>query len=189
MARSSLSSSPSEFSSAKGNEGGGGESSDEDSERKTKRANDGVDGGTKGDDAFTGSGEGGGQCDSSLSITGSSPKTQGLGLEQSSLTQFLGTIRMAPTMVTKVVRPIASTPIPIVSKPVEGAITLSSLCHGKKATLLTVGDRPQQLPITAGGGYLFSFLCPCPFSISVGENGQLNNPAKGTAYQEQQLAP
>uniref|UniRef100_A0A674MFU1 Protein capicua homolog n=1 Tax=Takifugu rubripes TaxID=31033 RepID=A0A674MFU1_TAKRU len=150
--------------------------SDEDSERKTKRANDGVDGGTKGDDAFTGSGEGGGQCDSSHSITGSSPKTQGLGLEQSSLTQFLGTIRMAPTMVTNVVRPIASTPIPIVSKPVEGAITLSSLCHGKKATLLIGGGKPQQLPITAGGGYLFSFLCPCPFRISVGGNGLLNNP-------------
>lgn len=155
MARSSLSSSPSEFSSAKGNEGGGGESSDEDSERKTKRANDGAVGGTKGDDAFTGSGKGGGQCDSSLSITGSSPKTQGLGLEQSSLTQFLGTIRMAPTMVTNLVRPIASTPIPIVSKPVEGAITLSSLCHGKNATLLIRGGRPQQLPIIAGGGYLF----------------------------------
>lgn len=92
VARSSLSSSPSEFSSAKGNEGGGGESSDEDSERKTKRANDGVDGGTKGDDAFTGSREGGGQCDSSLYITGSSPNTQGLGLEQPSLTQFLGTV-------------------------------------------------------------------------------------------------
>lgn len=74
MARSSLSSSPSDFSSAKGNEGGGGESSDEDPERKTKRANDGVDGGTKGNDAFTGSGEGGGQCDSPLSNTGSHPK-------------------------------------------------------------------------------------------------------------------
>lgn len=186
VARSSLSSSPSEFSSAKGNEGGGGESSEEDSKKKTKRANDGVDGGTKGDDALAGRGEEGGQCDSSLSMTDSSSKTQislarGLGLEQSGLTQFLGTIRMAPTMVTNVVKPIASTPIPIASKPVEAAITLSSLCHGKKATLLIGGGRPQQLPITTGGGYLFSFLCPCPFSITVGVHRLLNNKAMGTA--------
>lgn len=164
MARSSLSSSPSEFSSAKGNEGGGGESSgDEDSEMKTKRAHDGVDGGSKGDDALAGRGEESGQCDSSVSSPGSSSITQtpfarGLGLEQSGLTQFLGTVPMAPTMVTNVVRPIASTPIPIASKPVEGAVTLSSLCNGKKATLLFGGGRPQQLPITAGGGYLFLFL-------------------------------
>lgn len=164
VARSSLSSSPSEFSSAKGNEGGGRESSgEEDSERKTKRANDALDGGSKGDDAFAGRGEEGIQRGSCLSITGSSSKTQtplaqGLGLEQLGLTQFLGTVRLAPTMVTNVVRPIASTPIPIASKPVEGAVTLSSLCHVKEATLLIGGDRPQQLPVTAGGGYLFSFL-------------------------------
>lgn len=164
VARSSLSSSPSEFSSAKGNEGRGRESSsEEDSERKTKRANDALDGGSKGDDAFAGRGEEGIQRGSCLSITGSSSKTQtplaqGLGLEQLGPTQFLGTVRLAPTMVTNVVKPIASTPIPIASKPVEGVVTLSSLCHVKEATLLIGGDRPQQLPVTAGGGYLFSFL-------------------------------
>lgn len=163
MARSSLSSSPSEFCSAKGNEGGRESSGEEDSERKTKRANDAVDGGSEGDDAFAGRGEEGRQHGSCLSIIGSSSTTQtplarGPGLEQLGLTQFLGTICLAPTMVTNVVRPIASTPIPIASKPVEGAVTLSSLCHVKKPTLLIGGGRPQQLPITSGGGYLFSFL-------------------------------
>lgn len=160
MARSSLSSSPSEFSSAKGNEGGGRESSaEEDSEKKTKTANDAVDGGSKGDDAFAGRGEDSRQRGYCFSETGSSSKTQTpLGLDQLGLTQFLGTVCLAPTMVTNVVRPIASTPIPIARKPVEGAVTLSSLCHGKKAPLLTGGGRPQQLLITAGGGYLFLFL-------------------------------
>lgn len=163
-ALSSLSSSPSEFGSAKGNEGGGRKSSgEEDSERKTKRANDAVDGGSKGDDAFAGRGEEGRQRGSSLFITGSPSKTQtpiarGPGLEQLGLTQVLGTVCLAPTTVTNVVRPIASTPIPIASKLVEGAVTHSSLCHVKKATLLVGGGRSQQLPITAGGGYLFSFL-------------------------------
>lgn len=163
VARSSVSSSPSEFSSAKGNEGGGRESSgEEDSERKTKRANDAVDG-SKGDDAFAGRGEEGRQRGSCLSITGSSSTTQtplakGPGSEHLGLTHFPGTVRLAPTMVTNVVRPIASTPLPIASKPVEGAVTLSSLCHVKKATLLIGGGRPQQLPVTGGGGYLFSFL-------------------------------
>lgn len=161
VARSSLSSSPAEFSSAKENEGGGKESSgEEDTERKTKKASDAVDGGSKGDDAFAGRGEEGRQRGSCLSGTGSSSKTltpfaRGPGLEQLGLTQFLG---LAPTMVTNVVRPIASTPIPIASKPVEGAATLSSLSQVKKATLLIGGGRPQQLPIIAGGGYLFSFL-------------------------------
>lgn len=73
---------------------------------------------------------------------------------------------MAPTMVTNVVRPIASTPIPIASKPVEGAITLSSLPQDKKATLLIGGGGPQQLPIAAGGGYLSSSSSPGPVSVT-----------------------
>ncbi|XP_038580183.1 protein capicua homolog isoform X2 [Micropterus salmoides] len=154
VARSSLpSSSPSmphsNSTSAKGNGGGGG--GEEGSERKRTR---GTDGGEEGSEGGSKSEEGsgrGGQSVSSLSITGSTSSTQApLALAQQGLTQVLGTARMAPTMVTNVVRPIASTPIPITSKPVEGAVTLSSHAQDKKATLLIGGGGPQQLPITAG---------------------------------------
>lgn len=76
VVRSSLSSSPSEFSSTKGNGGGRDSSGEEDSERKTKRANDAVDGGSKGDDTFAGRGEEGRRRGHCLSITGSSSKSQ-----------------------------------------------------------------------------------------------------------------
>lgn len=81
------------------------------------------------------------------------------------LTQVLGGVRPAPTVVTNVVRPVASTPIPIASKPVEGAITLSSLPQ-EKATLLIGGGGAQHLPITAGGGYLSSSSPPGPVSVT-----------------------
>ncbi|XP_023250591.1 protein capicua homolog isoform X2 [Seriola lalandi dorsalis] len=165
VARSSLPSSspsipPSDSTSSKGNgagEGGGGGAEDG-SERKRKRGTDGgeegSEGGPKREETAAGGGEGGGgggQGVSSLSITGSTSSSQvPLTLAQQGLTQVLGGVRMAPTMVTNVVRPIASTPIPIASKPVEGAVTLSSHPQDKKATLLIGGGGSQQLPITAG---------------------------------------
>ncbi|XP_041663915.1 protein capicua homolog isoform X2 [Cheilinus undulatus] len=164
MARSSLpSSSPSiphsDSTSSKGNSsGGGGGGGEEGSERKRKRGTDGgEDGseeGSKREETAAGGGDGGGGGGlgvSSLSITGSSSNTQApLTLTQSGLTQVLSTVRMAPTMVTNVVRPIASTPIPIASKAVEGTVPLGCLPQDKKTTLLIGGGGPQQLPVTAG---------------------------------------
>ncbi|XP_076610256.1 protein capicua homolog isoform X2 [Chaetodon auriga] len=161
VARSSLpSSSPSiphsDSTSAKGNGGGGGGGGGEEgSERKRKRGTDGgeegSEGGSKREETAAYGGEGGGQGISTLSISGSASSTQApLTLAQQGLTQVLGAVRMAPTMVTNVVRPIASTPIPIASKPVEGAVTLSSLPQDKKAALLIGGGGPQQLPVSAG---------------------------------------
>ncbi|XP_071355433.1 protein capicua homolog isoform X2 [Trachinotus anak] len=167
VARSSLPSSspsipPSDSTSSKGNGtgggGGGGGGAEDGSERQRKRGTDGgeegSEGGPKREETAAGGGEGGGgggQGVSSLSITGSTSSTQvPLTLAQQGLTQVLGAVRMAPTMVTNVVRPIASTPIPIASKPVEGAVTLSSLPQDKKATLLIGGGGPQQLPVSAG---------------------------------------
>lgn len=98
---------------------------------------------------------------SPVSVVASAPGTPGppLTLVQPALTQVLGAVRVAPTVVTNVVRPIASTPIPIASKPLEGAVTLSSLAPEAKATLLIgSGGGAQQLPIAAGGGYLSSVL-------------------------------
>uniref|UniRef100_A0A8P4FZN1 Capicua transcriptional repressor a n=1 Tax=Dicentrarchus labrax TaxID=13489 RepID=A0A8P4FZN1_DICLA len=130
----------------------------------------GSEGVSKREETAAGGGEGGGgggQGVSSLSIAGLTSSTEApLALAQQGLTQVLGAVRMAPTMVTNAVRPIASTPIPIASKPVEGAVTLSSLPQDKKATLLIGGGGPQQLPITAGGGYLSSSSSPGPVSVT-----------------------
>ncbi|XP_069372152.1 protein capicua homolog isoform X1 [Paralichthys olivaceus] len=173
VSRSSLPSSspsipPSDSTSSRGNGAGGAEDG---SERKRKRGTDGgeegSEGGTKREETVAGGGEGGGQGASSLSITSSTPSTQPpVTVAQQGVTQVLGTVRTAPTVVTNVVRPIASTHIPIASKPAEGAATLSALPHEKKATILIGGGGPQQLPITAGGGYLSSSSSPGPVSVT-----------------------
>nr|XP_046183514.1 protein capicua homolog isoform X4 [Oncorhynchus gorbuscha] len=116
--------------STKGNTGG---STGESSERKRKR---GMEGGEEGSGESK-RGGGGGQVPSN-SIPGSAPITSTPALGYG-LTQVLGAVRMAPTMVTNVVCPIASTPIPITSKPMEGHIALSALPGEKKATLLIGG--------------------------------------------------
>ncbi|XP_034456694.1 protein capicua homolog isoform X1 [Hippoglossus hippoglossus] len=185
---------PADSTSSKGNGAGGAEDG---SERKRKRGTDGgeegSEGGTKREETAAGGGEGGGA--SSLSITLSTPSTQPLvTVAQQGVTQVFGTVRIAPTVVTNVVRPIASTPIPIASKPVEGAITLSALSQDKKATLLIGGGGPQQLPITAGGGYLSSSSPPGPVSVTpVGGSSLVTSLVLGgsfpAAHPVQVLAP
>ncbi|KAM9838646.1 protein capicua homolog [Aulostomus maculatus] len=179
VARSSLpSSSPpiphSDSTSVKRNGGGGAEDG---SERKSKKGADAGEEGSEGGSVREETeGGGGGQGVSSLSIAGSASSTQ------QGVTQVLSAIRMAPTMVTNVVRPIASTPIPIASKPVEGAVTLSSLPQDKKAALLIGASGPQQLPITAGGGYLSSSSSSSPGLVSVtplGDRGLVTSLALG----------
>ncbi|KAM7373567.1 hypothetical protein PAMP_008409 [Pampus punctatissimus] len=199
VARSSLPSfSPSiahsDSTSAKGNSGGGGGGgrgggAENGSESKRKRDTDtgeeGSQGGSIRHEAANG-GEGGGQGVSSLSIAGSAsgaqaPLTQGV-------TQVVGAVRMAPTMVTNVVRPIASTPVPIASKPAEGVVTLSSLPQDKTATLLIGGGGPQQLPITAGGGYpssssSSSSSSPGPVSVTpMGGSGLVTSLVLGGSF-------
>ncbi|KAM9419612.1 protein capicua homolog isoform 2-T2 [Salvelinus alpinus] len=127
--------------STKGNTGG---STGESSERKRKR---GMEGGEEGSGESK-RGGGGGQVPSN-SIPGSAPFTSTPALGYG-LTQVLGAVRMAPTMVTNVVCPIASTPIPITSKPMEGPIALSALPGEKKATLLIGGPGAVGGPISAG---------------------------------------
>ncbi|KAK9958025.1 hypothetical protein ABG768_012207 [Culter alburnus] len=66
-----------------------------------------------------------------------------------------GTVRMAPTIVTNVVRPITSTPIPIASKPVDGGVAVGTLPpDGKPKLLIGAGG--------AGGGGYFSSSSPKP---------------------------
>uniref|UniRef100_UPI0037E8C84F protein capicua homolog isoform X2 n=1 Tax=Semicossyphus pulcher TaxID=241346 RepID=UPI0037E8C84F len=193
VARSSLpSSSPSiphsDSTSSKGNSGGGGGGGGGGGEEgKRKRGTDGgeegSEGGSKRAETAAVGGEGGLGV-SSLSIAGSTSGSQApLSLAQQGLTQVLGAVRMAPTMVTNVVRPIASTSIPIASKPAEGAVPLSSLPQDKKAALLMGGGGPQQLPINAGGGYLSSSSSPGPVSVTpLGGSGLVTSLVLGGSF-------
>ncbi|XP_068188470.1 protein capicua homolog isoform X2 [Antennarius striatus] len=164
-----------------GGEGGGGEEGNR--RRAADKGEKGSDGESKGEQAAAASG-GGGQGVNSLTIVGSTSNSQvPHSLAQQRLTQVLGTVHMAPTVVTNVVRPIASTPIPIASKSVEGAITLSSLAQDKKATLVIGEGGVQQLPITAGGGYLSSSSSPGPVSVTpLGGSGLVTNLVLGGSY-------
>ncbi|KTF92175.1 hypothetical protein cypCar_00033687, partial [Cyprinus carpio] len=66
-----------------------------------------------------------------------------------------GTVRMAPTVVTNVVRPITSTPISIASKPVDGGVAVGTLPpDGKPKLLIGAGG--------AGGGGYFPSSSPKP---------------------------
>lgn len=97
-------------------------------------------------------------------------------MAQQGLTQVLGAVRTSPTMVTNVVRPIASTPE-------EGAVTGNSLPQDKKAALLIGGGGPQQLPIAAGGGYLSSSSSPGPVSVTpVGGSGLVTSLVLGGSF-------
>lgn len=59
-----------------------------------------------------------------------------------------GAVRMAPTIVTNVVRPITSTPIPIASKLADGGMAVGTLpLDGKSKLLIGAGG-------AAGGGYI-----------------------------------
>ncbi|XP_037549425.1 protein capicua homolog [Nematolebias whitei] len=148
--------------SVKANGEGGG--ADDGAETKKKGVEEGSEGETRREEAAGGGG--GGQ---------SVPVAQGF-------THVLGGVRPTPTVVTNVVRPIASTPIPIASKPVEGAITLSSLPQ-EKATLLIGGGGAQHLPITAGGGYLSSSSPPGPVSVtSVGGSSLVTSLVLGGSF-------
>lgn len=170
---------------AKGNVGGG--SAEDVSERKTRRSTDGEeegsDGGSKREETAAAAGEADvdGQV-VSLSIAASTPNTMApLPLAHQGLTQVLSAVRMAPTVVTNVVRPIASTPISIASKPLEGAVTLSP--QDKKATLLIGGGGSQQLPVTTGGGYSSSSSSPSPVSVSiVGGSGLVTSLVLGGSF-------
>ncbi|XP_034401690.1 protein capicua homolog isoform X2 [Cyclopterus lumpus] len=159
VARSSLpSSSPStphsDSTSAKWNGGGGG-GGDEGSEKKRKRdgGEEGSEGRSKREEAAADGGRGGGGGGGVSSLptavwTSSGPAP--LALAQKGLTQVLGAVHTAPTMVTNVVRPVASMPVLMASKPVEGAVAGNSQPQDKKATLLHGEGGPQHLPIAAG---------------------------------------
>nr|XP_057902573.1 protein capicua homolog isoform X2 [Doryrhamphus excisus] len=138
---------------AKRSAGGERGAADEECERKRKKEA-GEEGSTGGSMRGEAAGGGGGQGITFLPITAGTQPPQGV-------TQFLSA---TPATVANVVRPIASTPLPISSTPVEGAVTLSSPPQDKTATLLIGGG--QQLPISTGGGYLSSTSSPGTVTVA-----------------------
>ncbi|XP_046874748.1 protein capicua homolog isoform X1 [Hypomesus transpacificus] len=146
--------------------GGSTDSSEKKRKKGMEAGEEGSGGSKRGVEAAGGGKVGGGQIpadSSSGSVLNTlPPPTLGHGFNQ-----VLGAVCVAPTIVTNVVRPITSTPIPIVSKPMEGPVALSALPQ-EKATLLIGGAGAGGGTITAGGGYLSS---TSPNLVSVGGVG------------------
>ncbi|KAJ0003529.1 hypothetical protein NQD34_008627 [Periophthalmus magnuspinnatus] len=146
VSRSSLpSSSPSsshpDSSSGQGSTGQGEEGSDKIRSRGTDGGQDAGERGPKSEHTSLASGDGTEQVVGSQALSTFCPQVLGM--------------KTAPTMVTSVVRPIASTPVPIASKPADSTVRGKMDSKDKKLTLLVGGGGSHQ-PVTAGGGYLSS---------------------------------
>ncbi|XP_042345218.1 protein capicua homolog isoform X2 [Plectropomus leopardus] len=185
----SLSSYPSSKRHDEGRSGGGGFS-----DHRRKERGEG-----EGKDTFGGEGGGGVQATSlSLSSGQSVISTSPAGGHPSSSVGSLGgnpplgigAVRVASTVVTNVMRPVISTPLPIASKPRDGGT--SSSPHPPERKSLTPHQQPQLLigsgagggaPAT-GGGY-YSSSSPNPVGAGVGPGGVVTNLVLGGALSAQ----
>ncbi|KAL4616808.1 hypothetical protein GN956_G22040, partial [Arapaima gigas] len=187
------------------------EGSGNSSERKRKRGLDsgggGGAGGSGGPKDGIGAGEGGMAHSLSLSsssqsvitssVTSAPPPSSTASL---GLTPLLGmgTVRMASTVVTNVVRPVVSTPVPIASKPREGGAASSPLPPDRKPA----PPQPQQAQLligaagggggaAAGGGY-YSSSSPNPVVTGTsggGQGGLVTNLVLGGTFPAQLITP
>lgn len=148
---------------------------------------------TKG--AFLGE-DGGGVQATSFSLSSGQPlvSTSPAGATLSSSVSSLGanpllgvgTVRVASTVVTNVMRPVISTPLPIASKPRDGGTSSSPLPPERKS--LTPQQQPQLLIGTGGGaaatgvGY-YSSSSPNP--VGSGPGGVVTNLVLGGALSAQ----
>uniref|UniRef100_A0A3Q3X5U0 Protein capicua homolog n=1 Tax=Mola mola TaxID=94237 RepID=A0A3Q3X5U0_MOLML len=116
----------------------------------------------------------GGTPSSSISSLGANPATG------------IGAIRVASTVVTNVMRPVISTPLPIASKPREGGT--SSSPHPPERKSLTPQQQPQLLigsgggAAATGGGYYSS---SSPHPVGAGPGGLVTNLVLGGALSAQ----
>lgn len=102
----------------------------------------------------------------------------------------IGAVRVASTVVTNVMRPVISTPLPIASKPRDGGT--SSSPHPPERKSLTPQQQPQLLigsgsgggAAAAGGGY-YSASSPNPVGAGVGPGGVVTNLVLGGALSAQ----
>ncbi|XP_070823584.1 protein capicua homolog isoform X3 [Chaetodon trifascialis] len=102
----------------------------------------------------------------------------------------IGAVRVASTVVTNVMRPVISTPLPIASKPRDGGT--SSSPHPPERKSLTPQQQPQFLigsgagggATSTGGGY-YSSSSPNPVGAGVGPGGVVTNLVLGGALSAQ----
>ncbi|XP_066530289.1 protein capicua homolog [Hoplias malabaricus] len=160
------------------------ESKGESTERKRKQDTEGGEqkGGHnegKGGGGGTGGGGGGGQVPSQShpsSVTGlnATPSTE------PAVSQVLGAVRTAPTVVTNVVRPVTSTRVPIASKPIEGGVTIGASPTDGKAKLPVSAGGTSGGGTLSGGGY-FPSSSPKP----AGQGGLVTGLVLGGAFPNQ----
>uniref|UniRef100_A0A7N6BZB5 Protein capicua homolog n=1 Tax=Anabas testudineus TaxID=64144 RepID=A0A7N6BZB5_ANATE len=155
--------------------------------------------GRKGKDTCGGEGGGGGQApslslSSSQSVISTSPAgmppSSSVGSQGANPLLGIGTVRVASTVVTNVMRPVISTPLPIASKPRDGGT--SSSPHPPERKSLTPQQQPQFLigsgsgvGATATGGGYYSSSSPNPISAGVGPGGVVTNLVLGGALPAQ----
>lgn len=95
------------------------------------------------------------------------------------VSSVLGALRVASTVVTNVVRPVVSTPVPIASKSPHDrkpALPQTQLLIGPGATGNTA-------TASAGGGGYYSSSSPNPVSASAGQGGLVTNLVLGGTFQ------
>ncbi|XP_028819503.1 protein capicua homolog [Denticeps clupeoides] len=155
-------------SSSETSKGAGGRSSGERSERKRKRALDEA----QEDNGETLEAKGGAEGGVQPLLTSMPECTSDAPIPSSGHGLVVGPVRMASTVVTSVLRPVASTPIPIASKPTE------SIPAQDLETKLLIGAGGGG-PI-AGGGY-FSSSSPKP----VGQGGLVTSLVLGGPFPNQ----
>lgn len=185
----SLSSYPTSRRYDEGRSGGGGFS---DHRRKERGEGEGKD--------ICGGEGGGGVQAPSLSLSSSQsvistspaggPPSSSVGSQGANPLLGIGTVRGASTVVTNVMRPVISTPLPIASKPRDGGI--SSSPHPPERKSLTPKHQPQLLigsgsggGATATGGGYYSSSSPNPASAGVGPGGVVTNLVFGGALPAQ----
>ncbi|CAL8247451.1 unnamed protein product [Lota lota] len=158
-------------------------------------------------DGYRGGGEGGGMTSAPLLLSSSGnsviSSSSGVGLPASAVGHLglstmvgMGAVRVASTMVTNVVRPVISSPVPIASKPRDLGPSPSPL-HDRRS--LTPHQQPQQLLIGSGAGsgptvsgYYSSSSSPHTVGAGVGPGGVMTNLVLGGAFSAQptvQLIP
>lgn len=171
-----------------GRPGGGGFSDHRRKERGEGEGKDTFGGG--------GGGVGGGVQTTSLSLASGQSviSTSSAGGTFSSVSSLganpllgIGTVRVASTVVTNVMRPVISTPLPIASKPREGG-TSSSPHPPERKSLTPQHQQPQFLigsggGATATGGGYYSSSSPNP--VGAGPGGVMTNLVLGGALSAQ----
>uniref|UniRef100_A0A8C4ZZI8 Capicua transcriptional repressor b n=1 Tax=Gadus morhua TaxID=8049 RepID=A0A8C4ZZI8_GADMO len=152
-----------------------------------------------------GGGEGGGMTSAPLLLSscGNSviSSTSGMGLPASTVGHLglstmvgMGSVRVASTVVTNVVRPVISSPVPIASKPRDLGPSPGPLHDRRSMTPHLQQQQPQQLLIGSGagsgaavGGYYSSPSSSSPHTVgaAVGPGGVMTNLVLGGAFSAQ----